>query len=103
MIVFRGVVFPLVLRAHVGVSVGTYFGSHMKGIVLALIYAGLILPVRFFAIDGPVSFIVAGACTTTIFGVLVLIALPEVREWLRERVLRPLQAARLFARGRPSH
>lgn len=88
MVAFRGVAFPFLLRAYVGIPVRSYWRSHVQGIALALAYGALILPVRLFRIDGPVPFVLAGAGTTAVFAVLALVALPEVRAKLRDRLSR---------------
>lgn len=86
MAVFRGLVFPLVLRRHVEVPVGTYYRSHMKGVALAVAYALLVLPVQGLELRSARSFVAAGLATTAVFAALLLLALPEARAWLRARV-----------------
>jgi O-antigen/teichoic acid export membrane protein len=88
MIVFRGVVFPFVLRAQVGVSVGAYYRSHLKGVGLAVVYAALLLPVSAFPIDGWIPFVLGGAATTVAFAALALMTIPELRDKLVERLRR---------------
>jgi O-antigen/teichoic acid export membrane protein len=83
MVLFRGVVFPFLLRACVDVPVGTYWRSHLAGIGVALGYAALVLPVRLLDLSTPAAFVGAGVCTTALFAALALAAVPEARATAR--------------------
>ncbi|MBI5070617.1 MAG: oligosaccharide flippase family protein [Deltaproteobacteria bacterium] len=83
MLVFRGILFPFLLRAEAGISLGQWARSHRRSVPLALGYIALLLPLRLLRIEGPVAFVAAGLATSAVFAALVLVAVPEARDELR--------------------
>lgn len=86
MVIFRGVVFPLVLRAAVGVPVRTYYRCHARGVAISLAYGLLILPFAFVPLRSWLGLVAAGLATAAVFAVLLVVAVPEVRDALSARL-----------------
>jgi O-antigen/teichoic acid export membrane protein len=87
-LVFRGLVFPFVLRAYADVPVRSYIRSHAGSLALGALYAVLVLPFLHFDVDGPVAFVAVGAGTSAVFGALLLVASPESRTRLVKALVR---------------
>lgn len=85
---FRGVVFPLLLKAEAGIAPAAYFRQHATANVVAAIYVFLVGGLSFVSFSSYRTFALAAAGSAAVFLVIALVFVPESREILLKRFSR---------------
>ena len=86
MLLVRGLVYPLVVRSALGISVRAYYGLYLRALLIGAVYLAIVARLAWVPMTSYLRFIELGALSTLVFAVMVPIAVPEVGTLLMKRL-----------------
>ncbi len=84
--VFRGIVFPILLKKEVGIAPSAYMRTHVTALVVGAAYLVLAAPLAFVPLVSYARFALLAAASVAVFGVLVLVFVPDARAFVLRRL-----------------
>jgi O-antigen/teichoic acid export membrane protein len=91
--VFRGIIFPLLVKKEMGIAPRDFYAGHTTALLVTAIYALLIGGLGFVTFSGFTTFFAAAIANVVVFLVLASLIAPEAREVVKTRFLRRRSAS----------
>lgn len=86
MLLVRGLVYPLVVRNTLGISVREYFGMYLRPLVVGAVYLLLVSRLAWVPMTGYLRAVELSAISTIVFAIMVPLAVPEIGTLLVRRL-----------------
>jgi O-antigen/teichoic acid export membrane protein len=88
MIFMRGIALPIIIGKTIDISPGAWWKMHVRALCICGVYLALILRFAWLPLPSYQRFVLYGLASTAIYGVLLVIAIPEARAWVMGRLRR---------------
>lgn len=86
MLLVRGLIYPLVVRSELGITIREYYGMNVRGLFLGAIYLVLVSRLAWVPMTSYLVFLELAAISTLVFAVVVPVAVPEIRVLLLQKL-----------------
>lgn len=86
--IFRGIVFPLLLKEDLGLAPRQYFGMHGRAVAIGVVYLVAVGALTFVSVTSYRAFVLLSAGSASVFILILMVAVPEARDAIVRRLRR---------------